>query len=121
MVKNLMGYTTSCKNSFKWPVKDDILHYDTPQILAWIQEPAPKTWPWRTFVADVNLEIKIPGTVLNKTFLIFQIFCVIILLKMKYSKKKHSSKNNAKSKDFTVPKSTSSRFFCQSNFELKEF
>ena len=92
MVKNLMGYTTSCKNSFKWPVKDDILHYDTPQILAWIQEPAPKTWPWRTFVADVNLEIKIPGTVLNKTFLIFQIFCVKILLKMKYSKKKHSSK-----------------------------
>ena len=35
-----MEYTASCKNSFKWPVKDDILYYDTPQILASIQPPA---------------------------------------------------------------------------------
>ena len=97
-------------------MKDDTLHYDTLQILTLIQEPAPisnrflgiKKHPILTFVADVNLEIKIPGTVLNKTFVIFQIFCVIILLKMKYSKKKHSSKNTAKCKDFTVPKRTSS-------------
>ena len=34
-------YTASCKNSFKVPVKDDILYYDTPQILASIQLPAP--------------------------------------------------------------------------------
>ena len=31
-----------------------------------------------TFIAKVNLEIKIPGTVLKKIFLIFQIFCGII-------------------------------------------
>ena len=34
-----MDYTASCKNSFKWLY--DILHYDTPQILASIQQPAP--------------------------------------------------------------------------------
>ena len=43
-----------------------------------------------TFMAKVNLEIKIPGTVLKKIFLIFQTFYGIILLRMKYSKKKHS-------------------------------
>ena len=32
-----------------------------------------------------------------------------------------SSKNTAKIKDFTMPKCTSSGFFCQSNFVLKEF
>ena len=32
-----------------------------------------------------------------------------------------SSKNTAKIKDFTMPKCTSSEFFCQSNFVLKEF
>ena len=32
-----------------------------------------------------------------------------------------SSKNTAKFKDFTMPKRTSSGFFCQSNFVLKEF
>ena len=31
-----MEYTVSHKNSFKWPVKDDILYYDTPLILALI-------------------------------------------------------------------------------------
>ena len=31
-----MEYTDSRKSSFKWPVKDDILYYDTPLILAWI-------------------------------------------------------------------------------------
>ena len=36
-----MEYTASCKNSFKWPVKEDTLYYDTPQILASIQTPAP--------------------------------------------------------------------------------
>ena len=36
-----MEYTASRKNSFKWSVKDDILNYDTPQILALIQQPAP--------------------------------------------------------------------------------
>ena len=36
-----MEYTASCKNSFKWPVKEDILYYETPQILASIQSPAP--------------------------------------------------------------------------------
>ena len=36
-----MGYTASCKNSFKWPVKGDILYYDTTPILALIQPPAP--------------------------------------------------------------------------------
>ena len=30
-----MEYTGSCKNSFKWLVKDDV-YYDTPEILAWI-------------------------------------------------------------------------------------
>ena len=34
-----MDYTASCKNSFKWLY--DILDYDTPQILASIQQPAP--------------------------------------------------------------------------------
>ena len=71
-----MKYTASRKNSFKWSIKDDILHYDTPLILALIQQPAPicncffrikkKTQALRTFIADVNLEIKIPSTVLNK-------------------------------------------------------
>ena len=32
-----------------------------------------------------------------------------------------SSKNTAKFKDFTMPKGTSSDYFCQSNFVLKEF
>ena len=32
-----------------------------------------------------------------------------------------SSKNTAKFKDFTMSKCTSSGFFCQSNFVLKEF
>ena len=36
-----MEYTASRKNSFKWPVKDDILYYDTPKVLAPIQQPAP--------------------------------------------------------------------------------
>ena len=36
-----MKYTVSRKNSFKWSIKDDILHYDTPLILALIQQPAP--------------------------------------------------------------------------------
>ena len=31
------------------------------------------------------------------------------------------SKNSAKCKDFNLPKHTSSGFFCQSNFALKEF
>ena len=35
-----MEYIASHKSSFKWSVKDDILHYDTPQILALIQQPA---------------------------------------------------------------------------------
>ena len=35
-----MVYTASRKNSFERSVKD-ILHYDTPQILASIQQPAP--------------------------------------------------------------------------------
>ena len=34
-------YTASRENSFKWSVKDDILHYDTTHILASIQQPAP--------------------------------------------------------------------------------
>ena len=72
-----MEYTASHKNSFKWLVKDDILQQDTQQILASIQQPTPisnfffgikKTQAWRTFNADVNLEIKIPNTVLNKVF-----------------------------------------------------
>ena len=37
----IMRYTASCKNSFKWPVKGDILYYATPQILTLIQPPAP--------------------------------------------------------------------------------
>ena len=32
-----------------------------------------------------------------------------------------ASKNPAKFKDFTMPERTSSGFFCQSNFPLKEF
>ena len=36
-----LEYTASRKNSFKWSVKDDILHYDTKHILALIQQPAP--------------------------------------------------------------------------------
>ena len=36
-----MVYIASRKNSFKRLVKDDILHYDTPHILASIQQPAP--------------------------------------------------------------------------------
>ena len=35
-----MEYIASGKNSFKWSAKDDILHYDTPQILASIQQSA---------------------------------------------------------------------------------
>ena len=34
-------YTASHKKSFKWSLKDDILHYDTTHILASIQQPAP--------------------------------------------------------------------------------
>ena len=36
-----MEYTASHKNSFKWSVKDVVLHYDALQILALIQQPAP--------------------------------------------------------------------------------
>ena len=36
-----MEYTASCKNGFRRLVKDDILYYDTPWILAFIQPPAP--------------------------------------------------------------------------------
>ena len=35
-----MEYTASCKNGFRL-VKDGILYYDTPRILALIQPPAP--------------------------------------------------------------------------------
>ena len=35
-----MEYTASRKKSFKRLVKDDILYYGTPQILALIQPPA---------------------------------------------------------------------------------
>ena len=49
-----------------------------------------KTHTWQTFIAEVNLEIKTPGTALNKIFLIFQIFSGIILVRMKSLKKKHS-------------------------------
>ena len=92
-----MEYTASHKNSFKRWVKDGILHYDTPQILALIQPPVSINncffgikRTWRTFDVDVNLEIKLLGTVLNKMFLIFQTFCSIVLLRMKNLKKKHS-------------------------------
>ena len=34
-----MEYTASRKSSFKWLFNDGILHYDTPQILALIQQP----------------------------------------------------------------------------------
>ena len=34
-------YTASRQNSFKWSVKDDIVHFDTTHILASIQQPAP--------------------------------------------------------------------------------
>ena len=38
-----------------------------------------------------------------------------------FNKETLSSENAAKFKDFTMPKRTSSEFFCQSNFALKEF
>ena len=126
-----MEYTASHKNSFKRWVKDGILHYDTPQILALIQPPVSmstyffgikKKQFWRTFDAEFNLEIKIPSIVLNKIFLIFQILCGIILSMMKSLKKK----------DFLVKIMQNLRtlpcqntvvvgFFCQSNYALKEF
>ena len=34
-----MEYAASHENSFQWSVKDDILHYHIPQILALIQPP----------------------------------------------------------------------------------
>ena len=34
-------YTASRKKSFKWSVKNGILHYDTTHILASIQQPTP--------------------------------------------------------------------------------
>ena len=36
-----MEYTPSHQNSFEWPVKNDILYYDTPQILPSIHSPTP--------------------------------------------------------------------------------
>ena len=36
-----MEYTASRKNSFKWSVIDDILHYDTSLTLASIQQLTP--------------------------------------------------------------------------------
>ena len=39
----------------------------------------------------------------------------------KFEEQTLSSKTTAKFKDFTMPKCTSSGFFCQSNFALKEF
>ena len=124
-----MEYTASHKHSFKWALTDDRLHYDIPDF-SFDSTTTPisncffgiKKQAWGTFVADVKLEIKFPGIVLNKLFLVFQIFCGIILLRIKGLKKKHSSKNTAKYKDFTKPKCTSSGFFfSQSDFALKEF
>ena len=43
----------------------------------------------KNFCCRCQLGIKIPGTDSNKMFLIFQTFCSIILLRMKYSKKEH--------------------------------
>ena len=39
----------------------------------------------------------------------------------KFEEETLSSKNTAKFKDFTMPKFTSSGFFCKSNFALKTF
>ena len=36
-----MENIVSGKNSFKWLAKDDIIHHDTPKILASIQQSAP--------------------------------------------------------------------------------
>ena len=109
-----MEYTASHKNSFKWSVKDDILHYDTPQILALIQQPAPicncffriKNTSLKNFHCNVNQEIKIPSTVLNKNFLQYN-----FSKDEMFEEEKLLSKNTAKCMDFTIPKPTSSRFF----------
>ena len=71
-----------------------------------------KIQAWRTSAADVNLEIKIPGTVLNKIFLILQLFLQYNFINDEMFKEETlSSKNTAKFKDFTMPNRTSSRFF----------
>ena len=115
-------YPASHKHSFKWSVKDDILHL--------IQQQAPisncffeiKKQAWGTFVADVSLEIKIPGTALNKIFLIFQICCSIILLRMKSLKKKYSQVKILQNlRILPCQNLLVMDFFCKSDFALKFF
>ena len=123
-----MEYTASHKNSFKWSFKDDVLHYDTPQILASIQQPASiwncffkiKNTSLKNFHCNANLEITIPSTVLNKIFYIFQIFCSIILVRTKCLKKKNSQVKVLRNV-WILPSQNPLviDFFCQSNFALK--
>ena len=85
-----LEHTASCKNSFKWWIKDDKLLYDATHILTSISN-FPNLLRYN-FTKDEMFE--------EETL---------------------SSKNSAEFKDFTMPKCTSSGFFCQSNFVLKEF
>ena len=89
----------------------------THHILALIQQPPSisncffgiETQAWGTFVADVNLEIKIPG--LNKVFNFPNILQYNFIKDEKFEEETLSSKSTAKYKDFTLLKFTSNGFF----------
>ena len=93
-----MEYTASCKNSFKWPVKDDILYYDTPQILALIQPPAPISNRFFRIKKQELEELSLQMSTWNEdsrysfkqNIFNFPNFLDIIFLSMKYLKKKQS-------------------------------
>ena len=93
-----MEYTASCKNSFKWPVKDDILYYDTPQILALIQPPAPISNRFFRIKKQELEELSLQMSTWNEdsrysfkqNIFNFPNFLGIIFLSMKCLKKKQS-------------------------------
>ena len=124
-----LEYTASRKKSFEWSFKDDILHYDTTHTLASIQ-PAPigtvsselrntslRNFHCRCQLGNKGSRYSFKQNVLNFPNLLWYNFSKDEM----FEEETLSSKNTAKFKDFTMSKCTSSGFFCQSNFVLKEF
>ena len=93
-----MEYTASFKNRFKWTIKDDILYYDTPQLLALIQPPAPISNRFFRIKKQELEELSLQMSTWNEdsrysfkqNIFNFPNFLGIIFLSMKCLKKKQS-------------------------------
>ena len=125
-----MEYTASCKNRFKWTIKDDILYYDTPQLLALIQPPAPISSRFFRIKKQELEELSLQMSTWNEdsrysfkqNIFNFPNFLGIIFLSMKCLKKKQSQiKILQNLRILPLQNSLEIDFFCVSNFELTEF